>query len=116
MKTIFYTILASLLAVTTHATPAAAQQTQAQLINPLKVDSVEGFLVAIIDIMLTFALPIVVLFLIWTGFLMVMAQGDPGKLTAAKKRFFNVLVGTLIIFGAKLILEIIQTTITSLAG
>ncbi len=111
MKTFFYTVIGSLLLVP--VAHGAVASTTGELINPLKVDSVEGFLLAIIDVMLTFALPIVVLFMMWAGFQMVMAQGDPAKLTAAKKRFLNVLVGTLVIFGAKLILEIIQTTIKS---
>ncbi|OGG59071.1 hypothetical protein A3C89_01530 [Candidatus Kaiserbacteria bacterium RIFCSPHIGHO2_02_FULL_50_50] len=109
MKTFLYTVIGSLLLAP--VAYGAAAQTTGALINPLKVDSVEGFLLAIIDVMLTFALPIVVLFMMWTGFQMVMARGNAGELTAAKKRFLNVLVGTLVIFGAKVILEIIQATI-----
>lgn len=92
---------------------AATAESATKLINPLKVDSIEGFFLAILDIMLTFAVPIVVLAIMYSGFMMVMAQGDATKLATARKRLYAAIVGGLVIFGARLILEIITSTIKS---
>ncbi len=92
---------------------ATAQQTIG-LVNPLKVDSVQGFLLAVLDIGITFAIPIITLVIMYSGFMMVMAQGDPGKLTAAKKRLYAAIGGGLVILGAEFILQVIKSTVDSL--
>lgn len=84
--------------------------------NPLKVNSLDEFLLAVIDIVLTFALPFVVLFLMYSGFQIVVASQSRKEddLKKAKNGFRNVLIGGLVIFGARLILDVITDTIKSI--
>ena len=84
------------------------------LTNPLKSATLEGFLLAILDILLVFAMPIIVLFIMYAGFLYVTAQGDPGKIKTAHSALTWSVVGGVIIFGSKLIIEVIQNTVNTL--
>ncbi len=86
----------------------------AKLLNPLKVDSIEGFLIAIIDIILIFALPIVILFIMYAGFLYVTARGDTSKISTAHTALTWAIIGGVIVFGAKLIIELIKGTVGAL--
>ncbi len=82
--------------------------------NPLKSNNIVDFLFAILDILLTFALPIIVLFIIYAGFLFVTAQGDTSKITTARSALTWSVIGGVIILGAKLILEVIKNTVAAL--
>lgn len=89
-------------------------QSTGGLRNPLNSDSIEGFLLAIVDILLVFALPIIVFFIIYSGFKMVLARGNPTELETARRAFIWSVVGGLIILGANLIINVIQGTINQL--
>lgn len=84
------------------------------LTNPLKSDSLLEFLQQVIDIILVFALPIIVFFIMYGGFKLVMAQGEPGELQKGRDAILWAVVGGVIILGAKLILEVINGTVNSL--
>jgi hypothetical protein len=58
--------------------------------------------------------PIIVLMIIYAGFLFVTAQGDPQKLSKAKKAFLWAIIGAVIILGARLLAAAIAQTISSL--
>ncbi|MCA9364124.1 hypothetical protein KC727_02805 [Candidatus Kaiserbacteria bacterium] len=84
------------------------------LVNPLAgrgIDSVEGFFVEIINIILVFARPIVVLFIMYAGFLYVTAQGDTTKLTTARNALLWSVIGGVVVFGATVIMEVIRGTV-----
>ena len=84
------------------------------LTNPLQSSSIEEFILKIIDILLVFAIPIIVLFIMYAGFLYVTARGDEGKIKTAHSALTWSIVGGVIILGAKLILEVVKNTVTSL--
>lgn len=84
------------------------------LTNPLKSDSVTEFLLNIIDILLVFAIPIIVFFIMYGGYLLVTAQGEPAKLQQGRNAILWAVVGGVIILGANLILEIIKNTVESI--
>jgi len=84
------------------------------LMNPLSSCSVQEFLFKIIDIILVFALPIIVLFIMYGGFLLVTAQGEPTKLKTGRDAILYAVIGGVIVLGAKIIVEIIKTTVQSL--
>ncbi len=81
------------------------------LTNPLKFDSLTGFLMAIINVILILAVPIIVLFIIYAGFLFVTARGNETQLETAKSALLWSVVGGVIVLGAKIILTIVQGTV-----
>ena len=85
-----------------------------RLTNPLKSDSITAFFTSILDIILTFAIPIVVLFIMYAGFLYVTARGDEGKIKTAHAALTWAIVGGVIVLGAKLIIDVIQGTVEAL--
>jgi hypothetical protein len=85
-----------------------------KLCNPLEVDSLDKFLLAIIDVILVFALPIIIFFIMYAGFLFATARGDTSQIEKAKGALLWSVVGGVIVLGAKLIVEVIQGTVSPL--
>lgn len=79
--------------------------------NPLQSTTISEFILKIIDVLLVFALPIIVLYIMYAGFLFVTANGNESQLTQAKNALLWSVVGGVIALGAKLILEVIQGTV-----
>lgn len=81
--------------------------------NPLGKDltDIPSFIKKIIEIVLMIGIPVLVLAIIYTGFLFVQAQGNPTKLTDAKKALASVLIGGALLLGAFVIAEAIGTTV-----
>jgi len=86
------------------------------LCNPLKVNSIEELVLTIIDVILVFLLPVIILYIMYAGYLFVTAQGNPGELTAAKKALLTALIGGVIILGARAILDVVKGTIEAVTG
>lgn len=88
------------------------------LLNPLddSVSSIPGFFQAIIDILLVFAIPFVVFFIIWAGFLYVTARGNPEKIKQAHNALLYALIGGLLILGANVLLDIITNTVAEVTN
>jgi hypothetical protein len=82
--------------------------------NPLQSTTILEFLGKIIDVLLIFALPIIVFFIIFAGFKFVTARGNESEITTAKTALTWAVVGGVIILGAKLIITVIQGTISVL--
>jgi hypothetical protein len=85
-----------------------------QLENPIKADNFIELLNLIVDAAMLILVPLIVLAIIWVGFLFIKAQGDPGEITKAKEMFMYVIIGAAIILAAKLIITFISETIGSL--
>lgn len=81
--------------------------------NPLAFDSLTDFFLAIIEILLIFAIPIIVFFIIYAGFLYVTAQGNAEQVQKASRALLYAIIGGLLILGANLILSVIQSTVNS---
>jgi hypothetical protein len=81
------------------------------LTNPLNSTTIVEFLTKIIEVLLIFALPIIVFFIIFAGFKFVTAQGNESKVTEAKNALTWAIIGGVIILGAKLIITVIEGTI-----
>jgi len=79
--------------------------------NPLAFNSLDDFLVALFDVIIKIGFPVVVLAIIWTGFLFVKAQGDETGLKEAKRAFFWTVIGALIILGAAALSALIKGTV-----
>lgn len=95
-------------------TPAGAPGTTAEIPNPLKSQSIEELFTNIMDVILVFALPVAVGFIMYGGFKLVMAQGNPGEITKAKQIIQWAIIGAVIIFGAQQLLDVFVTTVKSI--
>jgi len=81
--------------------------------NPLgnDIDTIPEFIEAIINIVLIVGVPIVVLALIYVGFLFVKAQGKPEEITKAKNALMYTLIGAALLLGAFVIANAIGKTV-----
>jgi hypothetical protein len=79
--------------------------------NPLGNKTLMQFIKDILGVVMVFAVPIIVFFIIYAGFNYVMARGDTGKIETAHKALLYAVVGGLIILGAWVIMEVIQGTV-----
>ncbi len=84
-----------------------------QLCNPLKSQSITEFLLKIIDVLLVFALPIIILYIMYAGFLFTTAKGNSEQIGTARSALLWAVVGGVIVLGARLIISVIQGTITA---
>lgn len=82
--------------------------------NHLKPKTVQDALLTIIDIILIFALPLIILYIMYAGYLFVTAQGNPSKVTEARTALLWAVVGGVIVLAAKIIVGVIQSTATAL--
>lgn len=82
--------------------------------NPLAFDSFEAVLVAILDVLVILAMPIIILFIVYAGFQYVTAQGNATKIQDASRALLYALIGGAIILGAVIIGEVIESTIDSI--
>lgn len=79
--------------------------------NPLKnIDNIWELIPAILDFVVKVGAAIVVFLVIYSGFLFVTAQGSDEKITKAKKYFFSVIIGALLILGAQVLSVVICNT------
>lgn len=91
-----------------------ASNTFAQVIsfpNPIKQQSITELVNKILSVVIDIGAIVAVFFVIYSGFLFVKAQGNPGELEKAKKTFLYTIIGGVIILGAFVISEAIQGTV-----
>ncbi len=84
-----------------------------KLTNPLKFGSIPCLILAIIDVVLIFLIPVIVLYIMYAGFLFVKSQGNAGGLAEAKKALIAGLIGGVIVLGARTILSVVEGTISA---
>lgn len=82
-----------------------------RLENPLKVKTISELLHLILDIVIIFAIPVIVFFIIYSGFLYVTAQGKPDQIKKATTAFTWTIIGAVIVLGAKALEVIITNTV-----
>lgn len=85
----------------------------AALENPLAYTSIIDVLNAILDILLIFALPIIIFFIVFAGFKYVTARGNPGEIQKANQALTYALIGGAIVLGARVIGGVISATIST---
>ena len=85
--------------------------------NPLKgggINSIAEFFEKLLQILILLAYPVIVLFMVYAGFLFITAQGSEEKLNTAKKIFLWTVIGALIVLGAQALLIAIKGTVTEI--
>ena len=84
--------------------------------NPLKVNSIQDLISAVLKFVVNLLAIAGVLYIIWTGFLFVKAQGNEKELETAKKSFTHAIIGMAIILGAWAIATAIANTINQVTN
>lgn len=105
-----------------YATALVAHAQSGYYTNPIVLQGADGgpiktipeFLLALVDIVFLFGMPIVVLFIIYGGFLFVTAGDNETQITKARKTILWTLIGAAVLIGAKVIAAAIQATVLSL--
>lgn len=85
-----------------------AQAETVKLDNPLGSDDLKGLITKIANFFITLALPFGFFMMILAGFFFVTAQGNPEKVTKAKKNFVWTVVGLAVILSSKVLITYIQ--------
>ena len=86
-------------------------------VNPITyggISTVPEFLLALVDLVFLIAVPIIVIFIIYSGFLFVTAGDNESQIAKARFVFMWTIIGALVLLGAKAIAAAIQATILSL--
>lgn len=104
--------LVSLSAIPYYFAMAAAGGSK--LDNPISVGSFPDFIALLLKIAVQIGFPVAVLFIIYSGFLFVKAQGNETELTKAKKALTWTIIGTAVLLGASVLSYAIQNTINQL--
>lgn len=93
----------------------AGEDESVNIVNPLPgITSVNGLLQTILEGAIRIGIPIIVLAIIYSGFLFVSAQGNTEKLGVAKKSLIYTLIGSAILLGSWAIAQLISDTVLSL--
>lgn len=82
--------------------------------NPINVNSLSDLVNKILEIIIQIGMPILVLAVVYVGFLFVYARGSEEGLKKAKNALLTVVIGAAIVLGAFVISSVIENTITSL--
>ena len=100
------------------ALPVYAQAQDVYLNSPLNPEfsDIPKFIAGALKVMVTVALPIISLFIVYSGFLFLTAQGNDEKLSKAKTNFMYVIIGAILILGAWVIATLIGGTVTQLTS
>ena len=86
----------------------------AGFVNPINAPTLQDFLVAILNSVIFILFPILVLMMVYTGYLFVAAQGRPEKLQEARRALVWTIIGSLIVLGSRALALAVQATIDSL--
>jgi len=82
--------------------------------NPIGAETIQQLIVQVTSAMVLVMSPVIVLMLIYSGFLFVQGANDEKTLTKAKQTLLWTVIGAAIILGAKGIALAIQSTIVQL--
>lgn len=77
--------------------------------NPLKYDTFQELINAVINFLFMIALGIAPIMIIIAGFYFITAAGDPAKITIAKNIILYTLIGLLIVFLARGLIALFQS-------
>lgn len=82
-----------------------------ELENPLAVGSITELLAILLNVVMIIAVPIVIFFLIYAGFLYVTARGNPEQIKKAGNALLYGIIGGVIILGAFAIVAIVKNLV-----
>jgi hypothetical protein len=92
--------------------------TGVQYPNPLnpggegEITTIPAFLALVLNGLSLLLMPLVVIFIIYAGYLFVTAQGEEGKIQKARSALLWTIIGAGVILGAQIMARILQDTLT----
>jgi hypothetical protein len=81
--------------------------------NFLNFNSIEGLVVGILNILIVIAVPIIVLYIIYAGFLYVTAQGNAQQIQQATRALTYSVIGGVLVIGAVAISAVVSGVVSS---
>ena len=96
--------------------PPPASMYENPVASQLSIDSIPCLLLALVDLVFLIAGPVIVMCIIYGGFLFVTAQGNETKITKARTVLIWTLVGAGVLLSAKAISLAIQATLVSVGA
>ncbi len=84
--------------------------------NPLKdsIGSFDEFIYVIVRTVMFILFPIIVLMMVYTGFMFVKAQGNPQKIAEARRALMWTIIGGMLVLGAYALAMAVKATIDSI--
>ena len=82
--------------------------------NPITPNTVNEFILVILQGVIKIGIPVIALAIIYSGFLFVSAQGNSEKLKTAKNAILYSLIGAAILLGSWAIAQLISDTVLSI--
>lgn len=96
--------------------PSPGGNTGTKLLNPLQGGTnVESFLISILAFIVRIGAIVVVLMLVYVGYLFVVAQGSDSKISEARNALLWTVVGALVLLGSQAIAYGIKATVQALS-
>lgn len=86
-----------------------------KIINPIRSTSLTGLLQTVLEGFIKLMLPVVVVAIVYSGFLFVTAQGNSEKITKARTALTYTVIGAAILIGSWGIAQLIKETVDNLA-
>jgi hypothetical protein len=94
--------------------PAGSDTGSATFDNPLKgINDFPVLLNKVLGVLIQLGIPVLVIVIVYAGFLFVSAHGNETKLETAKSTLFWAVIGGAILIGAKVIAKVVCDTIGS---
>ncbi len=93
--------------------PCGDVKVDVKITNPLSsnISSIPAFIETLLNIVLTIGVPIIMLAIIYCGFLFVKARGNSEDLTKAKKALMYTLIGAVLVLGSWVLANAIKGTV-----
>lgn len=82
--------------------------------NPIQADTLDGFLLQLLDVVILIGAIVIVFFLILAGFKYVTARGDEKQISSAHQTLTWTIVGAAVVLGARVIASAIKATVDQL--
>lgn len=119
---IFFTILSVFLPVASfaaqHNLTGVGSQTcdpATEICNPITQTDLTDFLRTLLEGVIKIGIPVIALAIIYSGFLFVMARGNPEELKTAKRALLYSVIGAAILLGAWAIAKLITDTVLQIS-
>ncbi len=68
------------------------------------------FIKIIIQILTYFVVPAIAVLIIWAGFNMATAGGDPTKIKNSRNALLSAVIGAIVLFGAQMVVDLVKNT------
>ena len=87
---------------------------QNRLPAPTSDTDIQTFIVHVLQAIVSLAIPVIAVAIVWAGFLYVAARGNEQKLKTAHRNLLFVLIGTALVLGAWALVTILGNTVSNI--